>query len=180
MRIIEGQFKIIIGCSYTTNTCDLLCHPYGVEIQILLDVYNNVTPSGFRQIIKFSHHQIFKSSNCHIIKSSNCYLCPASGPIASRFIGRRKVRATQSIVLPNRKALKSRKCTSGTDSATENKLPRRIRSGEEKVKRWSKSPPLRWRHRRHGKPYELKGQISHDPVNGSFLSRFVGVSWRVG
>ncbi len=161
-------------------------------------------------MIKFSNHQILTSSNFQIvfslqggpgyrrsgspgktvnertifhfqiIKLSNRYLCPASGPIASRFIGRRKVRATQSIVLPNRKALKSRKCTSGTDSATENKLPRRIRSGEEKVKRWSKSPPLRWRHRRHGKPYELKGQISHDPVNGSFLSRFVGVSWRVG
>jgi len=32
----------------------------------------------------------------------------------------------------------------------------------EKVKRWSKSPPLGWRQTGHGKPYGLKDQISVD------------------
>ena len=43
-----------------------------------------------------------------------------------------------------------------TDSATENKPPR---FGEVRVKRWSKSPPLREKSRRHGKPYREQGQI---------------------
>jgi hypothetical protein len=61
-----------------------------------------------------------------------------------------------------------------TESATETKPPVRIALGgrqeanlslacsgaaQARVKRWGKSPPLRWRHRRHGKPRVEQGQI---------------------
>ena len=63
---------------------------------------------------------------------------------------------------------------SATDSATETKPPVRNALGgqpeaiplagqfsdaQARVKRWGKSPPLRWRHRRHGKPRVEQGQI---------------------
>jgi hypothetical protein len=42
------------------------------------------------------------------------------------------------------------------------KINYRFEKETEKVKRWSKSPPLGWRQTRHGKPYGLKDQISAD------------------
>ena len=36
-----------------------------------------------------------------------------------------------------------------------------------RVKRWGKSPPLRWRHRRHGKPRVVQGQIGGESRPGS-------------
>ena len=35
----------------------------------------------------------------------------------------------------------------------------RLRHNEVRVKRWSKSPPRRWQHRWHGKPYREQCQI---------------------
>ena len=42
------------------------------------------------------------------------------------------------------------------DSATENSQPATRRS---KVKRWGKSPPREWQHKRHGKPHQEQCQI---------------------
>ena len=36
-----------------------------------------------------------------------------------------------------------------------------------RVKRWGKSPPLRWRHRRQGKPRVVQGQIGGESRPGS-------------
>jgi hypothetical protein len=41
-----------------------------------------------------------------------------------------------------------------------------------RVKRWGKSPPLRWQHRGHGKPREVQDQIGGESWPGS-LSAFV-------
>ena len=35
------------------------------------------------------------------------------------------------------------------------------------MKRWGKSPPLRWQHRRHGKPRVVQGQIGGESRPGS-------------
>ena len=45
----------------------------------------------------------------------------------------------------------------GTESAAERKTTLSLL--EEKVKRCGKSAPLRWRHRRQGKPHELKDHV---------------------
>src|SRR4029077_7054898 len=70
-----------------------------------------------------------------------------------------------------------------TESATENRPPAEwsaVASHREtcetsskcslrlaRVKRWGKSPPLRWRHRRHGKPRVVQGQIGGESRPGS-------------
>ena len=46
----------------------------------------------------------------------------------------------------------------GTESAAERKTTLGLL--EEKVKRCGKSAPLRWRHRRQGKPHELKDHVN--------------------
>jgi hypothetical protein len=40
-----------------------------------------------------------------------------------------------------------------------------------RVKRWGKSPPLRWRQRRHGKPRAVQGQIGGESWPGSMSER---------
>src|SRR5713226_6067443 len=40
-----------------------------------------------------------------------------------------------------------------------------------RVKRWGKSPPLRWRHRGHGKPRVVQGQIGGESRPGSMSER---------
>ena len=40
-----------------------------------------------------------------------------------------------------------------------------------RVKRWGKSPPLRWRRRRHGKPRVVQGQIGGESRPGSMSER---------
>ncbi len=46
----------------------------------------------------------------------------------------------------------------GTESAAERKTTFDL--SREKVKRWGKSSPLRWQHRRQGKPHELKDHVN--------------------
>src|SRR5713226_2731053 len=74
-------------------------------------------------------------------------------------------------------------CGAVTESATENRPPAErstVASRREtcetsskctqrlaRVKRWGKSPPLRWRHRRQGKPRVLQGQIGGESRPGS-------------
>ena len=60
-----------------------------------------------------------------------------------------------------------------TDSATENK-PLSGFGQAVRVKRWSKSPPLREKSRRHGKPHREQGQIG-DHEAARFNSRFGGM-----
>jgi len=60
-----------------------------------------------------------------------------------------------------------------TDSATENK-PLSGFGQTVRVKRWSKSPPLREKSRRHGKPHREQGQIG-DHEAARFNSRFGGM-----
>jgi hypothetical protein len=90
--------------------------------------------------------------------------------------------------------LSSARCGSVTESATENIPPAaqhggiaqgNLRDVFEKsglmaraklnrlarVKRWGKSPPLRWQHRGHGKPRVVQGQIGGESRPGS-LSNF--------
>jgi hypothetical protein len=90
--------------------------------------------------------------------------------------------------------LSSARCGSVTESATENIPPaeqhggiaqENLRDVFEKsgltaraklnrlarVKRWGKSPPLRWQHRRHGKPRVVQGQIGGESRPGS-MSKF--------
>src|SRR5882762_5336883 len=57
-----------------------------------------------------------------------------------------------------------------TESATENKPPPRF-GAEARVKRWSKSPPLRGKSRRHGKPHREQGQIGDDGIACSTTER---------
>src|SRR5205823_10348896 len=47
-----------------------------------------------------------------------------------------------------------------------------------RVKRWGKSPPRRWRQRRHGKPRLEKGQIGSESQSSSTKTLRVGC-WRV-
>jgi hypothetical protein len=78
------------------------------------------------------------------------------------------------------------RCGSVTESATENIPPAAQHGGIAqgnlrdvfaklirlaRVKRWGKSPPLRWQHRGHGKPRVVQGQIGGESRPGS-LSNF--------
>src|SRR6266849_4353408 len=84
------------------------------------------------------------------------------------------------------------RCGWATESATENRPPAEwsaVASHREtcetsskcsqrlaRVKRWGKSPPLRWQHRRHGKPRVVQGQIGGEGRPGPLALRADKVS----
>ena len=67
--------------------------------------------------------------------------------------------ATENIPPAGRSTVASRRKTCETSSKCSLSLAR--------VKRWGKSPPLRWQHRRHGKPRVVQGQIGGESRPGS-------------
>jgi len=67
--------------------------------------------------------------------------------------------ATENIPPAERSTVASRRKTCETSSKCSFSLAR--------VKRWGKSPPLRWQHRRHGKPRVVQGQIGGESRPGS-------------
>src|ERR1700676_4530947 len=67
--------------------------------------------------------------------------------------------ATENRPPAERSTVASRRETCGTSSKSTQRLAR--------VKRWGKSPPLRWRHRGHGKPRVVQGQIGGESRPGS-------------
>src|SRR3984893_8205015 len=67
--------------------------------------------------------------------------------------------ATENRPPAERSTVASRRETCGTSSKCTQRLAR--------VKRWGKSPPLRWRHRGHGKPRVVQGQIEGESRPGS-------------
>src|SRR5712692_4819258 len=67
--------------------------------------------------------------------------------------------ATENRPPAERSTVASRRETCETSSKCTQRLAR--------VKRWGKSPPLRWRHRRQGKPRVVQGQIGGESRPGS-------------
>ncbi len=49
-----------------------------------------------------------------------------------------------------------------TESVTESRPPMAASAAQARVKRWGKSPPRRWRQRRHDKPHREQGQIGSE------------------
>src|SRR5438552_7968899 len=84
--------------------------------------------------------------------------CPTRGATES---------ATENRPPAERSTVASRRETCETSSKSTHRLAR--------VKRWGKSPPLPWRHGRHGKPRVVQGQIGGESRPGSMSeSSFCG------